>query len=216
MLRTFHHMQKILTNLEPGCLLPSPVACGHSPASTCQGTASSLVPSHLCPGLHTATWSCSTSLGVKAQILSSAPQALPDLPRPFLSFPSSLSPPCSFCSTHTGLPPFLQHGPAPGPLHSYAHGLGHHLSPAVVCAPHWTLAPTSALGSELPLPKPPTPASRCACHMHFNTLLSTHLQIEAAQGQVWTLASLVPAAQDKDLHRMYHQSWASAHCRGLT
>ena len=83
---------KKLTNLEPGCLSPSPVACGRSPASTCQGTASSLVPSHLCPGLHTATWSCSSSLGVKAQILSSAHQALPDLPRPFPSCPSSLSP----------------------------------------------------------------------------------------------------------------------------
>ena len=62
----------------------------------------------------------------------------------------------------------------------------------------------------------PAPASCCACHMHLTLYCPLTCTTEAAQRQVWTLASLVPAAQDRDLHRMYHQSWASAHCRGLT
>lgn len=162
-----------------------------------------------------ATWSCSTSLGVKAQILSSAHQALPDLPSP--PFLPLLLLPLAHSAPHTQVSLlFLQHGPAPGPLHSYAHGLGHRLSPAVVCAPHWTLTPTSALGSRAASSHAPHPPSHCACHMHSTLYCPLTCMTEATQGQVWTPASLVPAAQDKDLHRMYHQSRASAHCRSLT
>lgn len=60
----------------------------------------------------------------------------------------------------------------------------------------------------------PPPASCCASHMHLTLDCPLTCTTEAAQ--VGTLASLVPTAQDRDLHRTYHQSWASAHCRGLT
>lgn len=192
-MRILPHTQK-LTNIEPGCFTISSglwlYSCQHL-----TGTASSLVPSHLCPGLPLrATWSCST-----------LPQGKPkSSPQPTRPAPTSLSPPFLPLLPLSPLLILLHTHRSPSSVPSNmvpAEGLciampAAWAPPQPGCCLCPTLDPYSHLSPGLqrasclfPSPHPP---SHCACHMHSTLYCPPPCMTEATQGQVWTPASLRP------------------------